>query len=731
MASSQFLVTQAELSRFAETSTNYRRLASSIKLRWEVEGRPDALAAMQEHPELSGCKAIALELAYEEFWQRIQAGEEVDPDAFCDKFSHLRRTLRRLLSLQHLVGDSQSSGAKTRASLVPGERLLDFQILDELGRGAFAAVYLAQQTSLGNRLVAIKVSADPGDEANVLGKLEHPNIVPAYSVNRDGPSGCSVICMPYLGQATLADALDHVFSGKQVHPTGSVFSQVARASNTVPIAMENRGPSVLCGSYLETVIHVGIQLADALAHAHARGIVHRDLKPSNVLLAFDGRPMILDFNLSSDREVELPRIGGTLPYMSPEQIEAVASCAADASSVDAASDIFALGAILYELSCGRSPFSACTKRLSTASLQEHLEARRRFTLDQFRDTAVIREKAIVEVISRCLSYEVAGRPQSALELRQLLQRQLSPSRRLRRWAASRRKWLGTGACLGLAIVFSIVCLLASREPYATRELKAAISEFEAGQFAPAADRLNAVILRHPELDDAYLARARLRCRIGQIDRAYDDFEVVHSRRPSPYTAACKAYCLSVLGHHVTALKCLSAAIEEGFESPAVLNNSAWSLLKLGRLAEAKAQLSRAIELDPRLQPAYANRAAISFQESLNAGQPKPETEADLSQALALGPVAGEHYLNLAHCCAMKTRSDPSFGKQVMNNLEYAIDLGFNPTEIAKDPLFTRIANVVDLDPLYRRKRGDPSRFLAPHIVGPDALLRSFQAQQRN
>src|SRR5207247_3990759 len=115
-------------------------------------------------------------------------------------------------------------------------------------------------------------------------------------------------------------------------------------------------------TYVEAVVWLGCCLADGLAHAHERGILHRDLKPANVLLTDDGQPMLLDFNLSEDVKlrgsVAAARMGGTLPYMAPEQLQAFQD--QRRVSFDGRSDIYALGVLLFELLTGRHPFTIPT-----------------------------------------------------------------------------------------------------------------------------------------------------------------------------------------------------------------------------------------------------------------------------------------------------------------------------------------------------------------------------------
>src|SRR5262249_38215735 len=118
-------------------------------------------------------------------------------------------------------------------------------------------------------------------------------------------------------------------------------------------------------SYVDAVLWIGARLAGGLACAHDHGIVHSDLKPANILISNDGQPMLLDFSVAFDlraRARVAGYIGGTMPYMSPEQLMSVQSRIA---SFDGRCDVYALGIILFELLTGRLPFG--TERDSTSA----------------------------------------------------------------------------------------------------------------------------------------------------------------------------------------------------------------------------------------------------------------------------------------------------------------------------------------------------------------------------
>src|SRR5262249_48765574 len=125
------------------------------------------------------------------------------------------------------------------------------------------------------------------------------------------------------------------------------------------------GPTPLdmlkAGSYVRASAWIVARLAEALQHAHERGVLHRDIKPSNVLLAADGQPLLLDFNIAENIKAEQAQkravLGGPVAYMAPEHLRAIANRdPVQAAQVDRRSDVYSLGMVLYELLTGCSPF---------------------------------------------------------------------------------------------------------------------------------------------------------------------------------------------------------------------------------------------------------------------------------------------------------------------------------------------------------------------------------------
>ena len=262
-----------------------------------------------------------------------------------------------------------------------GEHFLGFELIRELGHGSFATVYLAKQAELADRPVALKVSREQPGESQMLARLQHTNIVPIYSTHQAGD--VRLVCMPYFGATTLADVLRVVRDRGGLPPSGAHLVDTLRtcrdisdrektppisAADPAPLAKARPGGDVAAFGpvpaaglraiaalgYVQAVVWIASRLTEGLQHAHERGVLHLDLKPANVLMADDGQPMLLDFNLSQTiRGGHADYVGGTLPYMAPENLAAYRH---GVGGGDARGDIYSLGIMLFELLTGRLPF---------------------------------------------------------------------------------------------------------------------------------------------------------------------------------------------------------------------------------------------------------------------------------------------------------------------------------------------------------------------------------------
>jgi hypothetical protein len=269
---------------------------------------------------------------------RQQAGQAVDWAALGHEHPDLIDEIRQLLAVGQIVEGLAKTGGATTVGLkktpvqtasAPLPRSFDrFELVEELGRGGMGVVYKAWDAEL-QRHVALKMilrgpHASPEDlarfrqEAKAAAGLTHPNIVPVYHVGES--DGQAFFCLKFVAGPTLAQVV---------------------ADGPLP---QRQAAEILR------------DIARAVEHAHEHGVLHRDLKPSNVLLDEERKPLVTDFGLAK-RFAGDPSITGTgailgtPSYMAPEQAEA-------AGASGPASDVYSLGAILYELLTGRPPFLA-------------------------------------------------------------------------------------------------------------------------------------------------------------------------------------------------------------------------------------------------------------------------------------------------------------------------------------------------------------------------------------
>ena len=268
-----------------------------------------------------------------------------------------------------------------------------YRIIELLGEGSMGRVYRARQLHPA-REVALKLVAALGRDAavrlrreiEVLARMEHPGIARLYDAGEEEIGG---IAVPWL-------ALEYV--------RGIDLRQWIR----------DRAPT------LAERVQALIQLCRAVHYAHGRGVVHRDLKPANVLIDGAGRPRVLDFGIArvlDGDDGDATRAGqvlGSLPYMSPEQL------GGDSTQIDARSDVYALGAIAYELICAALPHP----RLADATLFEAIEVHRTHTPLLPSRVLPSLPRDLDAVIMKALSTEPARRYSSAAEFAADLQRWL-------------------------------------------------------------------------------------------------------------------------------------------------------------------------------------------------------------------------------------------------------------------------------------------------------------------
>jgi eukaryotic-like serine/threonine-protein kinase len=327
-----------------------------LEYRWK-SGRPRRIEEyLADFPELAA--PVPCDLIFEEYQVRRRAGEGVTAEEYQKRFPDRAEELGRMLG----APPSRRTGGHT--DVEAGQVLDDFDLLALVGEGAFARVFLARQKSL-QRLVALKVSADYGTETQTLAQLDHPHIVRVYDQRVVAERGLRLLYMPYLPGGTLKDVLEQVRETPPSERSGrlllqSVDAALARRGEVPPTDSANR-ERLAAMSWPETVCWLGARLADALDHAHKLGVLHNDLKPANVLLGADAAPRLADFNVSSCSKVEGAGpgafFGGSLAYMSPEQLEAFdPSHPRTPESLDGRADIYSLALTLWELLTGSRPF---------------------------------------------------------------------------------------------------------------------------------------------------------------------------------------------------------------------------------------------------------------------------------------------------------------------------------------------------------------------------------------
>jgi WD40 repeat protein/serine/threonine protein kinase len=462
---------------------------------------------------------VLLNRLADEFAARYRRGERPALQEYIDRHPELADDIREffpaLAEVEQVREERQEvSEPQATGPLPPLERLGDFRILREVGHGGMGVVYEAEQLSLG-RHVALKVlpRQRPLDgrtrqrferEAKAAARLHHTNIVPVFGTGaHDGTPYYVMQFIPGTGLDVVIDELARVGSGAASLPGSTpappaqrreasaiARSLLAGARHDVPAA----DPALTCDAaavppsdlaapgasavssavnlpgqsdatsgstarkltYWQSVARVGIQVADALAHAHRQGILHRDIKPSNLLLDVAGTVWVTDFGLAkAEDQQNLTHTGdiiGTLRYMPPEAFDGKA---------DARSDVYSLGLTLYELVALRPAFNEpernkLIKQMTTGEPERVGRMRKGMP----RDLETIIQKAIEREPARRYQKveELADDLRRFLDDQPVKARRISAAERLGRWARRNR---GVAAALGVIGVLLVAAAIVS------------------------------------------------------------------------------------------------------------------------------------------------------------------------------------------------------------------------------------------------------------------------------
>ena len=331
----------------------------------------------------------------------MEDGDDQALNELCSQHPELESSLRRRIELL-----ATSGMLETTQPAPLDEKLADFELHEELGRGGMGVVYRAEQKSL-RRSVAVKLIRDDGllgndrlrerfrREIEAATRLSHPSIVQVYAGNAEGET--PFLAMEFVRGAPLSAVL-HALRGRNPATLQGTDLREALAQQLDGDSSEwNRAFFERPWEYV--VLDLMVQVTAGVVHAHDRGVWHRDLKPSNLVLTSAGHVKILDFGLAALRGVQsMTKTGtfvGSLPYMAPESLRS------GSKELSEAADVYSLGVVFYELLTLRRPYDAeSAEHLLHEIFRGRRTAPERVNSNLRRETSLVCQRALEPEVQR-------------------------------------------------------------------------------------------------------------------------------------------------------------------------------------------------------------------------------------------------------------------------------------------------------------------------------------------
>lgn len=571
----------------------------------------DAAEIVAANSQIGNNPSLIVDLAYEEYWRRLQAGQNIDAAQFANRFPGVSEKLLRVIEVGDVIHESPEvflNLLQPNWPEVPSQ-IGCYRIIRQIGSGSFSRVYYARDRSFNDREVVLKIARPFQREVETLSQLNHPGIVFPLTRHTDLIPGLDVLVMPFYGRATLADLIRARRSA--IDPGGHFDFRSFLENENAEFKLQSTDVfQAPLGPFVQTVIWIGARIAEALGYAHSRNCFHCDIKPANILLRPEGYPIILDFNLAVSDASHSYR-GGTVAYICSAQLQSLGAKSTPSGSVD----VFSLGVTLIELLQGEVPYPVLE------SEKEDLSRRAsRFGLreSRFKFADRIRKEIgspLASVLERCVDLDPLERP-TAIELAQLLNYLLKGTERR---LVERRKLL-TVALGATTSLVTLHWMMSSLGQGTADHYQAGIKSLHKNAPSNAARHFSAIISVEPHRKDVRFLLACSLARSGEWGDAAIHLRHLIRKHPLADLRGLLGYVLCRRGRHFElAEQELVKAVDAGLIRIDILNNLVCCRVHLDKLKEANQTIEYAKSLGISSPSLLLNEAFLEGKACRNDG----------------------------------------------------------------------------------------------------------------